>query len=55
MKKRIDITIDEELDCMLNKYCKEHFCSKSSIISLSVVDYLVEQEFLLRLRLSNCE
>lgn len=44
MKRRLQVTIDEELDDKLEAYCKINHCSKSSIISTGTAQYLDMQE-----------
>lgn len=46
MKKRVNITIDEELDEELDEYCKENHCTKSGILGLAATQYLEAQKMI---------
>ena len=43
MKKRIQITVEEELDEMLEEFCSRNHCTKSSIMGLATSQYLDAQ------------
>lgn len=46
MKKRIQITIEEDLDVKLEEFCEKNHCTKSSIIGLATSEYLTAQQML---------
>ena len=44
MKKRIQITIEEDLDDTLEEFCTERHCTKSSVIGIATTEYIAAQK-----------